>query len=90
MANPAQLTHVKQTLIEVFRLRMKPDEIGDDDPLFGEGLGLDSVDAIELVTALDRRYNAVIEGEEQSREHFKSVRTLTAFIVAEGGLADVG
>jgi acyl carrier protein len=60
-----------------------PDEIGDDTPLFGEGLGLDSIDALELVVMLERHYGIVIKDIEEGRPAFQSVRSLAAFIQAK-------
>lgn len=72
---------IKEQLIEALQLEdMSADEIDDDAPLFGEGLGLDSVDAIELVIFLDNQYGIKIENVGQSKEIFISIRTLTDFI----------
>ncbi|MGH9380379.1 MAG: phosphopantetheine-binding protein [Thermoanaerobaculia bacterium] len=72
---------VKRVLIESLRLEgMTPDAIGDDEPLFGEGLGLDSVDALELVVALEKEYGVRIDSESMRREDFTSVATLTHFV----------
>lgn len=72
---------VKRVLIDSLRLEgMTPDAIGDDEPLFGEGLGLDSVDALELVVALEKEYGVRIDSESMRREDFTSVATLTGFI----------
>lgn len=72
---------VKEQLIEALQLEdMSADEIDDDSPLFGEGLGLDSVDAIELVIFLENQYGIKIENVGQSKEAFVSIKTLTDFI----------
>jgi acyl carrier protein len=72
---------VKEQLIEALQLEdLSADEIDDDAPLFGEGLGLDSVDAIELVIFLENRYGIKIDNVGQSKEIFVSIRTLTDFI----------
>lgn len=59
-----------------------PADIGDDQPLFAEdGLGLDSIDALELVLALKKTYGVVIEAnDENSRQHLRSVNSLAALI----------
>lgn len=76
-----EYTTVKEQLIEVLGLEdMSADEIDDDAALFGEGLGLDSVDAIELVIYLDNQYGIKIDNVGQSKEIFVSIRTLTDFI----------
>lgn len=59
---------------------MTPDMIDDEAPLFGEGLGLDSVDALELVVALEKEFSIRIEGEEGTREAFSSVSAMTRFV----------
>lgn len=51
-------------------------------PLFGEGLGLDSIDALELGLAVHRRYGITMSDSEEGRRHFASVRTLAAFVAA--------
>jgi acyl carrier protein len=86
MVTDAQLLQVKKMLIEQLRLRMEPEEIADDAQLFGEGLGLDSVDAIELIAAVEQSFGVVISSEEQAQQVLRDVRTLTEHIVAEGGI----
>ena len=77
-------TELKARIIEALRLEdIKPEQIDDDAPLFGEGLGLDSIDALELVAMLENQYNVVIKDLEVGRPAFQSVRTLAAFIQAK-------
>lgn len=72
---------VKKLIIESLNLEgMTPERIGDQDPLFGEGLGLDSVDALELVVALEKQYGISVASHEVGREVFASVATLAAFV----------
>jgi acyl carrier protein len=72
---------VKKQLIESLGLEdISAEEIDDDAALFGEGLGLDSVDAIELVIFLDNQYGIKIDNVGQSKEVLVSIRTLTDFI----------
>ena len=76
---------LKSFLIETMNLEdITADEIGDDMPLFSpEGLGLDSIDALELVLALKKKYGIVIEaGDESSSQHLRSVATLAALIAS--------
>jgi acyl carrier protein len=81
MTDVATHARIKQIIIEQLNLDgMSEDDIGDGDPLFGEGLGLDSVDALELVVALEKEYGVKIEGEDATREAFTSVTTLTEFV----------
>ncbi|MEJ2527778.1 MAG: phosphopantetheine-binding protein [Sulfurovaceae bacterium] len=72
---------IKQKIIEALNLEdITADEIEDDAPLFNEGLGLDSVDAIELIIFLDNQYGIKIDNAGESREVFASIKTLTDFI----------
>lgn len=72
---------LKRLIIESLNLEgFTPDRIGDDMPLFGEGLGLDSVDALELVLALERHYGLEIQPHEMDRAVFTSVNTLGDFV----------
>lgn len=81
MSTTATRSRLKQLIIEHLNLAgMSPDDIEDEAPLFGEGLGLDSVDALELVVALEKEYGIRIEGQETSREAFTSVATLADFV----------
>lgn len=80
-SNDATRARLKQIIIEYLNLEgMTPDMIEDEAPLFGEGLGLDSVDALELVVALEKEYKIRIENPEASREAFTSVATLAVFV----------
>jgi acyl carrier protein len=57
-----------------------PDEIGDDEILFEEGLGLDSLDAVEIVVLIQRNYGLEIIDEEQAREIFQSIDSLSRWV----------
>ncbi len=58
-------------------------DIGSDDPLFGDGLGLDSIDALEIGLALQERYGVELDAEDEStREHFYSIATLSKLVAA--------
>lgn len=74
---------LKGFIIETMNLEdISPADIGDDMPLFGDdGLALDSIDALELVLALKKKYGIVLEAnDEKSREHLRSVATLAALV----------
>lgn len=73
---------VKQLIIDVLQLEdIAPDDIDSDAPLFVEGLGLDSIDALELGVALQKRYGISLSAEsEDTRRHFASVRALAALV----------
>jgi len=79
----AELTQeLKELIIDTARLEdVSVEEIETEMPLFVEGLGLDSVDALELAMAIEKKFGVRIEGEDaQLREIFKNVKTLAAFI----------
>ncbi len=72
---------VKEMIITTLNLEdMDQSEIEDDTPLFKEGLGLDSVDAIELMVMLDNKFKIKLENAEAARDVFASVNSLTTFI----------
>lgn len=78
-----QETAIKELIIESLMLEdMTPDDIENDIPLFDGGLGLDSIDALELGVALKKRFGVSVreESEEDMQRHFYSVDTLAAFI----------
>ena len=58
-----------------------PEEIENDAPLFVEGLGLDSIDALELVVVLEKQYGIVLKDMETSKNAFASIRTMAEFVV---------
>ena len=60
---------------------VNPDELSDDAPLFGEGLGLDSLDAVELVVLLQRHYGIQIKDLEQGKKIFENLDTLAKYIM---------
>ncbi len=74
---------IKQALVRSLRLPMTPEEIGDSIPLFGEGLGLDSIDVLELVLELERSFGVSILDEETGKTALRSVDTIAEFIVGE-------
>jgi acyl carrier protein len=72
---------LKRLIIEELKIEdIKPEEIDSDAPLFGEGLGLDSLDAVELVVILKKKYKIDLEDIEKARKAFTSVDTLAEFI----------
>ena len=77
---------IKQLIIDVLQLEdMQPSDIATDAPLFGDGLGLDSIDALELGVALQKRYGITLSANsEETRRHFESVATLAAMLTAQG------
>ncbi len=72
---------LKKLIIEALMIEdMEPDEIGDDMVLCGDGLGLDSVDALELAVEIERVYGVTFPEAARSREVFQNVQTLAVYI----------
>ena len=78
------ISELKTLMIEGLHLEeIKADDIDLDEPLFGEGLGLDSIDALEISVLLDRKYGVRISsGDDRNLEIFSSLRALTEFVAA--------
>ena len=83
MADQATIRgNLKRLIVESLNLEgLTPDSIADDTPLFGQGLGLDSVDALELVVALEQEYGISIESHEVDKTVFTSVASLGEFVL---------
>jgi acyl carrier protein len=95
--NPAEPTdpleeEIKSLIVEVLALAdVKSEDISSTDPLFGEGLGLDSIDALELAMGLSRRYGVELsEDDGRNRQIFASVRSLAAYVRANRSQAAPG
>ncbi|HZM51092.1 MAG TPA: phosphopantetheine-binding protein, partial [Vicinamibacteria bacterium] len=74
-------TNLKQLIVTTLNLDgLTPERIADDEPLFGSGLGLDSVDALELVVALEKEYGISIASHEVDRSVFGSLASLAGFV----------
>lgn len=72
---------LKLQIIDALNLEgMTPDDIADDAPLFGEGLGLDSIDALELIVILDKNYGIKLKSPAEGKEVFKSVATIADYV----------
>jgi len=72
---------LKQQIIEALNLEdMKPEDIDDNASLFGEGLGLDSIDALELIVMMEKNYGIKLQDPAQGKEIFKSVAVMADFI----------
>ncbi|PHM64199.1 acyl carrier protein AcpC [Xenorhabdus stockiae] len=78
---------IKQLIIDTLNLEdITPADIETEAPLFGDGLGLDSIDALELGLAIKTRYGIVLSAEsEDMRQHFSSVATLSSYIQSQQG-----
>ena len=74
---------LKNEIINVLNLEgVKPEDIATDDELFGGGLGLDSIDALELIVLLEKNYGIKLKDPAQGKEIFRSVRTMAEFVQA--------
>jgi acyl carrier protein len=72
---------LKKLIIEELNLEdISPEDIEDDAPLFGEGLGLDSLDAVEIVVLLEKHFGVDVKSLDDGREAFRSINALAAYI----------
>lgn len=77
---------LKELLIERLKFEdMTPDDIPDDEPLFGGGLGLDSIDALEIVVMLESEFGIKVKNETSARDSFKSISTLANYVESRLG-----
>ena len=74
---------IKQAIVRSLRLPITADEIGDSTPLFGEGLGLDSIDVLELVLEIERSFGVAIADEQTGMKVLGSVDTIADYITSE-------
>lgn len=78
------MADLKAQIIEQLNLQeVKPEDIGDDAPLFKDGLGLDSIDALELIVLLQQHYGIRVANPEDGPRIFQSVRTIAQFITEQ-------
>lgn len=75
------IEELKKKIIEVLNLEdMTPDDIDADAPLFSTGLGLDSIDALELIVLMEKNYGIRLANASEDKEIFKSVRTMAEYV----------
>lgn len=75
---------IKELLVERLKLEREPATIGDDEPLFGpEGLGLDSIDALELVLGLEQVFGVTLDDQQVGSQVLATVNSISEFIVAK-------
>jgi len=75
------ILELKKQIIEVLNLEeMTPEDIDAEEPLFGTGLGLDSIDALELIVLMEKRYGIKLKDPKEGKEIFKSVATMADYI----------
>jgi acyl carrier protein len=81
---------LKEQVIDRLNLKdLKPADIGDDQPLFVEGIGLDSIDALELIVLLQQEYNIRLSNAEDGPRVFHSIRTMADYITAHSDAVKV-
>jgi len=74
---------LKEEIIEILNLEdVKPEDIDENTALFGEGLGLDSIDALELIVLMEKNYGIKLQDPNQGKEIFKSVKIMADYIAA--------
>ena len=77
------ILELKKKIILALNLEeMSPDDIDTDDALFGEGLGLDSIDALELIVLMEKDYGIKLANPAEGKAIFKSVRTIAEYVSA--------
>ena len=75
------IIELKKQIIEVLNLEdVQPEDLENDAPLFGEGLGLDSIDALELIVMMEKVYGIKIKDPSAGKEIFKSINTMADFV----------
>lgn len=82
-ADAALLDELAGLIVSALNLEVKPNEIGPDDPLYGEGLGLDSIDILEVALAVSKRFGVQLRADNENNVAiFRSLRSLAEFIAA--------
>ena len=80
------MADLKKQIIAQLNLKdQKPEDIGNDQPLFVEGLGLDSIDALELIVLLQQEYKIKLNNADEGPKVFQSVKTMAEYIIAHQG-----
>lgn len=75
------ILELKKEIITALNLEdLSPEDIDDDAPLFGEGLGLDSIDALELIVLLEKKYGIKLESPNKGKEVFKSIAVIAKYV----------
>lgn len=75
------VSELKEEIIKVLNLEdVKPEDIDENAALFGEGLGLDSIDALELIVLMEKNYGIKLQDPNQGKEIFKSITTMAKYV----------
>lgn len=83
MTKPEIARRAKELLVSGLRLEISPEEIVDTEPIFGEGLGLDSIDALEFVVLVEEAFGVSIPDEATARQAFASIEALADFVLEQ-------
>ncbi len=83
-------SQVKAAIVRCLKMPIAPEDITDDMALFGQGLGLDSIDALELVLELQRSFHVVVSDEQMGQRVLRDVRSIVQFIEEQRGSAAGG
>jgi len=75
---------IKEMLVRQLKLQVKPEEIDDAAPLFGAGLGLDSIDVLEVVASIEKEFGVAIRSQEEGERVLTSVDTIASHIAGSG------
>jgi len=75
------LGHIRRVLVEHLKVRVEPDQVQPDTPLFGTGLGLDSVDAVDLVVGLEKSSGIRVPDDARGRAGLRTVNTLISLMI---------
>lgn len=72
---------LKEKIIKTLNLEdLTPEDVNDNDPLFGDGMGLDSIDALELIVMLDKDYGIKLSDPKEGKAIFQSIETMATYI----------
>lgn len=77
-------TRIKEMLVRQLKLQVTPAEIDDAAPLFGEGLGLDSIDVLEVVASIEKEFGVSIQSQEEGERILTSVNGIAEFVERKG------
>ena len=83
-ASDALKLKIKEMLVRQLKLQVTPEEIEDKAPLFGEGLGLDSIDVLEVVASIEKEFAVVVQSQEEGERVLTSVQGIGDFLLERG------
>ena len=83
-ARDALKLRIKEMLVRQLKLKVTPGEIDDGAPIFGEGLGLDSIDVLEVVASIEKEFGVPIRSQEEGARVLRSIDTIADFLTEKG------